>query len=212
VPATLAPPTAAPRCRAVTPPPGARDRDAYRAPAPVVCGHCGGEGLEPEWELAAIPCWECSGGVLPLKGFALPRTRTCAERLLSYESGRGRLTLVTAGTPGGRKATYPYFVVETECEWDGRGFLVAAADRPDRLHRVYAGPDGYSCSCEGETYLSAAKANQRAHDAGAETYPTYGCRHLDCVVALLTGGWFDLGSRALPMAPAAARTDDAEDT
>jgi hypothetical protein len=158
-----------------------------------VCGWCGGSRVEPDEEAGAIPCLACDGaGVLPLADAPLPRTRTCAERSLSYAPACGRLMLVTAGTPGGRKTTYPYLVAETECGWEGRGFVVAAADRPDRFHRVYAGPDGYSCTCEGETYLSAAKANQRAHDAGAETFPTYGCRHLDAVVALLNGGWFDL--------------------
>jgi hypothetical protein len=57
---------------------------------------------------------------------------------------------------------------------------------------VYVGRDGVSCACEGHTYVTTAKANQRARDEGREVYPGYGCKHADAVVALVLGGWFDL--------------------
>lgn len=171
--------------------------DMYVAPAPVVCDWCQGEAFEPFEELAAIPCLACDGcGVMPLD-HDMPRSRTHEVRHIRYEptcglGSAGVLTVTTAVKAGRKASSERYQVVEFSHDWRGRAFDVLKVSDKRRKHQVFVGPEGVRCSCEGETFLSTAKANQKAHEAGEETFPGYGCKHADAIVSLLNGGFFDL--------------------
>ncbi|TXI12374.1 MAG: hypothetical protein E6Q76_01105 [Rhizobium sp.] len=166
-------------------PPGARA--PFAAPAPeVLCAECGGLSPDPDFE---APCSACCGSGLDPIGFRLPPTRSHNYRFAQWEPGRAQLTVKTAGEPWHRTAVGVYSVVARPCDWPGRAFLVAKFGT-DRLHEVYVGADGVTCSCEGHTYLTSAKHNQRAYEAGGETFPTHGCVHADALAALVAGGWF----------------------
>lgn len=175
-------------------PPGATEPCVAPAPS-VLCAACG--GLAPDLDCEA-PCADCNGcGVNPI-GFRLPATRSYESRRVWYEPACGRLTVKIATRPHHREAVARYEVHEIETDWPGRGFVLAKEGHPDRVHQAYLGPDAATCSCEAETYQTSAKANQRAHDAGEETFPTMGCVHLDSLAALMAAGWFDLNIVALP--------------
>lgn len=170
--------------------------EACVAPSPIPCAWCHGDGIEPDEENGLIPCLACGGGGVEPVAFDLPRTRALEVRKVEYEpacGGIGALRLTTAAKPTHRPLCELYQLVECRHDDGGqRGFLLAKVSRPDRRHEIEVGPLGVRCSCEGETYMTSAKANQRAHESGEEVYPTYGCKHCDSVVALLLGGWFDL--------------------
>lgn len=175
------------------------DVGTREAPEPVVCGWCGGEGLEPFEEAGAIPCLACDGvGVQPVE-FRLPPSRTHAVRVVSYRPTCGRVGACAGVLAVGvaRKATHKlkwdgYQLVETENHWRGRSFVVAKVGRPDRVHHLFFGVDEVTCDCEGREYLSTARANQSALEEGRELYLGYGCVHADSLAALLVGGWFNL--------------------
>jgi hypothetical protein len=153
-----------------------------------VCVWCGGE-----------KCLACSfTGVRPVE-FALERSRTCAQRTVRYEpvaAGGGRLTLTRKRTPNAAPQVTRYFVNEVACQRRGRAFRLVKVGARER-YELFVGKAGHaSCSCAGETYLSTAKANERARTARRAMFPGMGCVHLDAIQALLAAGYFDLGLEA----------------
>jgi len=146
-----------------------------------------------------MDCLECLGtGIEGEAKFPLPATRSYEIREVTYtpkQCGRGRasgvLKIQTAMKERYKRTYHEYQLAEIRCDGGGRGFVVQKARRPDRLHHVETGPDGVRCSCEGETYQTTAKHNQKAWEAGQEIFPGYGCKHADAIVALLNRGWFD---------------------
>ena len=169
-------------------PPGARAQ--FFVPAPDKCGgECAVEWRDPDFE---APCDRCGGSGLEPAYFRLPPARAHKYRAVRYEPGRKRLVIETAVQFHTKLTAATYSVVEVPCDGPGRCFVVAKLGTLDRTHHTYVGPDGVRCSCEGETYQTSAKHNQRAHEAGEAVYPTYGCVHADACEALLRAGWFDL--------------------
>ncbi len=169
-------------------PPGASE--PFRAPAPtVLCESCG--GLDPDLDFEPPVCLDCNGcGLAPI-GFRLLATRSHGYRFVCWEPGRQLLTVKTATQPHNRETVGVYSIAEKPHDWPGRSFAVAKLNAVDRLHEVYIGPDAVSCSCEGNTYLTSAKANQKAFEQGEETFPGHGCCHSDALAALVASGWFD---------------------
>lgn len=185
---------AAPRVRRVPPPPGADG--AFRAPEPEPCDSCGGDGWEPLAE--GVRCLRCDGwGYQPLDGHEIPRTRAYGLRRVSFApahpaSGHPhRLLIETAAKPTHRTAKSRYDVAEMETDWQGVRAFELKKVGSDRVHHCVLGGAEVRCDCEGDTYQTSGKRNQAAHDAGEETFPTHGCKHLDALAALLNAGWFD---------------------
>lgn len=170
----------------------------FEAPMPVVCSWCSGSAVEPDEEVGPIPCLACDAcGVVPAD-FDLPRTRAYEARHVRYlpvcGTGvvLGELVIGTAVKETHTLKKQRYQLTEFENDWAGRSFFLAKVRDTKRKHRLYVGPDGVSCSCEGEVYQSTAKSNQKAYDTGQEVFVSYGCKHLDAIVSLLKAGWLDL--------------------
>jgi hypothetical protein len=180
MPATLDTPV----CRALPKP----------APAPERCWRCKGAGADPE--KAGAGRERCAGGGWEFARFDLAPSRSHELRRVRFEAGRDGLHTLRVWMlkrKSGWKvwpAEETYTVVETANDWGGRSFLVHKVGT-GRSHNVFIGR-GSSCECEGNTFLSAAKANQAAYEAGEEVFPTVGCRHADALSALIGAGWLDL--------------------
>lgn len=171
-------------------PPGATEPTAFPVPKPdALCPECG--GLEPDLDFEPV-CMSCGGSGLFPALFRLPPARAHRYRAVRYEPGLRRLRVTVAVKPHTKAESDEYSVQEVPCDGPGRVFICAKLGTLDRTHEVYVGPDGVSCSCEGGVYVTTAKANQRAHDAGEEVFPGYGCRHSDALAALLKNGWMDI--------------------
>lgn len=159
------------------------------APAPEVCWACAGTGGN---------CERCRGCGCEAARFDLTRTRTHELRRVRFEpgvNGLHRLFVWQLAKKTGWKVAPPwveYAVCEFPCDFAGRAFRVEKVGT-DRLHDVFLGFDGSAaCDCEANCYLTSAKANQRAYEAGEEVFTTKGCIHTDCLFALVSAGWFDL--------------------
>lgn len=163
------------------------------APRPACCGYCEGAGEVADLDFGSVECADCGGtgagdwlpGVVLVLGPTHTHKRP-GRRRAAYDPNAGRLRLAQ----GTRTVGYAVREIPGVHQSFGRAFEMVKDDGETR--HVQCGPGGVSCSCGGETYKSSAKANQRAHEAGTEVYPTYGCGHLDAVVPLLAAGWFDL--------------------
>lgn len=170
-------------------PPGATEPGVFPVPKPdVLCSACESVPGEPPVE---PDCKGCAGsGLLPAL-FRLSPARAHKYRHVCYAPGRKLLRITMATKPHTKAEIDEYSVQEVPCDGPGRLFVCAKLGTLDRTHEVYLGADGVSCSCEGHVYITTAKANQRAHDAGDEIYPGCGCRHSDALAALLRAGWLD---------------------
>jgi len=169
------------RCPA---PPGARN--PYAAPTPGACYRCG--GTDPSG------CHRCGGSGVEFARFDLPPSRSRGLRRVRYEPTAGNAGRLFVGLAAHKLRPIvwtEYAVAETANEWGGRSFRCAKIGT-DRSHNCFVGAGAVSCECEAATYVTAAKANQRAYEGGGETFPTHGCVHADAVAALVLGGWFDL--------------------
>lgn len=137
-------------------------------------------------------CKVCHGTFEQFPDWLLPRSRTHGYRRAQYDPVRRLLTVECARRSDLTATAATYSVQPVECDWPGAAFILAKL-HSDRVHEVHVGPDGVTCSCEGHTYLTSAKRNQKAHECGAETFPGFGCVHADSLAALVAaGGWFDL--------------------
>lgn len=183
----------------VKPRPGPKPADVLPVPLTVNClcpvCHCSAE--EPECE--GVPCMACDGtGMHKNNGVhvdwhSMGRTKSYGKRQFTFtitDGGLGGLLHVQTGkTEGSRPTNSYYFVIEQACDGPGRSFMCAKRGDENRRHNVYLGPDAVSCSCEGHTYLTSGKANQRAYESNEETYPTHGCVHCDALELLEASGW-----------------------
>jgi len=164
-------------------------RSPFVVPRPTPCPACN------------RGCPQCDWSAVESAWFRLQPSRTFAYRHVIYRPsafrGCGKLKVRTARNEGGGKLSVnEYAVREFPCDFAGRAFAVEKVGT-QRRHECFLGFDGsVSCSCEGETYQSAAKANQRAHDEGSETFATKGCVHLDSLCALMGAGWLDVENKA----------------
>lgn len=152
----------------------------------LLCDWCSGAGFEPTEELGLIPCLQCSGSGYATAEGDLGPSRSEKTRPYRYEPGCRRLTLGA----GKKAAAYTVGEFTPDAGFPGRAFQLLKAD--GEVYSVLVGRTGCLCDCAGTTYLSAAKANQRAFEVGEKTYPTLGCKHLDCLSRLLREGWLDL--------------------
>lgn len=165
------------------------------APVPAPCWLCGGSG---EDSVTGEPCTRCDGGGFEFARFDLLPSRTCELRRVRFESGRDGVHTLRVWMVC-KKATWrvwpdedTYTVCETANDWGGRSFLLhKIGSVPARSHNVFLGR-GASCECEGRTFETSAKHNQKAFEANQRVFPTLGCIHKDCLHALLLAGWFDL--------------------
>ncbi len=170
-------------------PPGTR----AVCPAPERCWLCGGAGKDP---VTGDLCERCQGGRYEFARFDLKPSRTHELRPVRFEprpDGRHRLFVWMVKCAAWVKAPpwAEYVVREFACDFNGRAFRVEKVGT-NRVHDLFIGADGNSaCHCEGETYKSAAKANQKAFDSGGRVYPSRGCVHLDSLAALVRAGWLD---------------------
>ena len=176
-------------------PPAARPLPDCVVPFPEVCGWCHGSGVEPYEECGEIPCFRCDGCGYPPAEFDLGPSRTHKHRRAQFTPGRALLTV----TLGRRKQSYTVVEFPADAEY-GRSFAVEKHGdaAPRTVYHLRCGPAGVECSCAGETYQSAAKANQRAVERGDEVFPTWGCVHADALVPLVAAGWFDLNTPREP--------------
>jgi hypothetical protein len=162
----------------------------------AVCDWCAGHGFEGDEENGLIPCLQCSGGGYEIARFDLGSTRSSPKgRPCSYNPGTRELVATVA-----RKVTV-YDVAELDCDtgFPGRGFEVVKRGTGEVRHcLINRNGQDHTCDCEGSTYLSAAKANQRAWEAGEETYPTAGCIHADAMLFLIRAGLVDLPAEVPP--------------
>lgn len=163
------------------------------APLPECCPNCGGDGWEPHDE--QIRCLVCDGtGTAGAVEFRLLPTRTYQWRVVTFEQTtrtQGRMRLETAQKPKHRKSVEHYDLAEIGHDDPGvRGFVCAKIGTP-RLHHIEVGAGWCRCDCEGGTYLTSARANERAAENGDETFAGCGCKHADAVLALLRGKWFE---------------------
>lgn len=159
----------------------------WAAPAPAACDWCSGAGVEPDEESAAVPCLACGGSGVPPCEFDLPPSRTHRRRSARFDPAAARLELTR-----GRKAE-AYTVVEFPADPEYGRALAVEKKADGTVYHVRCGPAGTDCTCAGETYRSADRANTRAAGEGREVYPTLGCVHLDALVPLLQAGWLDAG-------------------
>lgn len=178
--------------------PGPKAADVEPVPSiwACVCPVCDGSAEEPECE--GVPCLACDGTGMHLNNGAhvdwhgLGATKAYGLRQMRFRINPGglgaTLHVQTGKTPKSRPANGYYDVIEQHCDGPGRVFFCGKRGT-DRRHEVYLGPDGVSCSCEGHTYLTSGKSNQRAYEAGEETHPTHGCVHADALSMLLEPGW-----------------------
>lgn len=161
-----------------------------------VCPACGGSAEEPECE--GVGCLSCDATGMHLNNgthvdwHGLGATKAYQLRQMRFRinmNGLGAvLTVRTAKSLKGRASEANYDVIEQDCDGPGRLFFCGKKGT-ERRHEVYLGPEGVSCSCEGHTYLTSGKSNQRSFEAGEETYPTHGCVHADALSMLLEAGW-----------------------
>jgi hypothetical protein len=165
------------------------------------CRWCAGHGFEPTEENGLIPCLNCGGGSFEPVAFDLGSTRSYPHgRPANYNPGLRRL-VVTRG-----RQVEVYELAELPCDngFPGRGFQVVKVGTGEirDCFLAHRGDDNL-CDCEGFTYESSARANQRAHDAGGPIFPTLGCLHLDALKLLLGAGLLDL-----PLNPDHLATDE----
>lgn len=172
-------------------------RPAKPPAAPERCLRCKGAGADPE---AAGACERCAGGGWEAARFDLAPSRTHELRRCQFwprADGTGRLLVWMLRRKTGWKV-WPepaeYAVREFPCDFDGRAFRLEKLGT-ERKHDLFIGADGSAaCHCEGETFLSAAKADQKAHERGERVFGSKGCVHLDATSCLLAAGWLDLPS------------------
>lgn len=158
------------------------------APKPRVCEWCAGAGLEPYEE--GIACLACDGAGYAPCVFDLAATRSHKQRSVRFDPNAMLLTV----TQSRKVKRYELREFTPGTGWDGRAWMVVKQESESgECYEVFVGGRGeMSCSCAGQTYLAAAKANQRAFECGEAIVPTAGCVHLDSLLPLLRAGWFDL--------------------
>lgn len=159
-------------------------------PAPAACDWCSGSGVEPLDE-SGVRCLACDGAGFPPASGDLGPTRSHRKgRPFTYSPSRRRL-VVTRG-----RAETAYTLTEIPVDrrgFDGRAWEVVREDTGEvRYAYVSRADDSHDCSCEGESYKAAERANGRAAADGRELVPTAGCVHLDACLVLSKAGWLDL--------------------
>ena len=167
------------------------------APAPLApcCGECEGVGCFDDADFGELACPSCGGSGagtwVPVCEFMLNPSRSHKNRVCRYDANAGRLSL----TQGKKTQRYTVCEFKADAEY---GLAFALAKEDGTIYRLQCGRVGVTCDCSGETYQSAAKANQRALERGDDLFPTFGCVHADSLVPLLRAGWFDVILRPEP--------------
>lgn len=161
-------------------------------PAPSVCRHCHGAGIEPDEETAIVPCGACVGTGYAIAAGDLGATRSEKRRPFQFDPATRLLTLWR-----GRKAT-GYHVSEFRPGegFEGRAWQLRKADGSETYSCLLG--KAATCDCAGFEWAGTARGNERAFWSDQPIYPGLGCRHLDALNRLLLDGWLDLAPSEPP--------------
>lgn len=164
------------------------DPKAVKVPAPEACWLCSGAGGD---------CGRCHGGKHEHARFDLAPSRTHQLRRVRFEVGPAGVHTMRVWMLRSKEgwkvwpAETVYRVTEFPCDFKGRAFCLEKIGT-NRKHELFIGHDGSAaCHCEGETYQSATKADQKAYERGDRVYRSKGCLHLDALSLLVSAGWLD---------------------